>query len=106
ASKYLARTARERGGSFAVRVVHINSSGLSVRLLDCGLEVFVDLRKDPEKFSYDKWTASLTSTTRRFHLEQTVEVDYLGCDTENMYQSQFAVNAGSGLKPPRDTVSG
>mgnify|MGYP002629301697 FL=1 len=106
ASKYLARTARERGGSFAGRVVHINSSGMSVRLLDCGLEGFVDLRKDPEKFSYDKWTASLTSTTRRFHLEQTVEVDYLGCDTENMYQSQFAVNAGSGLKPPRDTVSG
>ncbi|WP_027950794.1 VacB/RNase II family 3'-5' exoribonuclease [Haliea salexigens] len=106
ASKYLARVAADRSEGFSGRIVHINSSGMSVRLLDCGLEGFVDLRKDPEKFSYDKWTASLTSTTRRFHLEQTVELDYLGCDTENNYQTLFAVRPGSGLKPPKDAGTG
>jgi ribonuclease R len=72
-----------------------------VRLDDNGLEGFVDLRKDPEKFSYDKWTASLTSTTRRFQVEQTVEVSYKGVDRENPYQSLFALVDGCGLKPPK-----
>ena len=105
ASRYLARIAGERTDGFSGRIVHINSSGMSVRLLDCGLEGFIDLRKDPEKFSYDKWTASLTSTTRRFHLEQTIEVDYLGCDVENGYQTLFAVRPGSGLKPPKEPAT-
>ena len=69
--------------------------------MDRGLEGFVDLRKDPEKFSYDKWTASLTSTTRRFQLEQVVELDYTGTDTDNDYQALFRLRPDSGLKPPK-----
>ena len=43
--------------TFKAHITHVNSSGFTVRLDDNGLEGFVDLRKDPEKFSYDKWTS-------------------------------------------------
>jgi ribonuclease R len=109
AGKYLARQARTASDGFRGRIVHVNSSGFTVRLEDCGLEGFVDLRKDPEKFSYDKWTASLTSTTRRFQLEQQVAVDYAGSDSENQYQSLFTPRGDTGLKPAKpveDSVLG
>jgi VacB/RNase II family 3'-5' exoribonuclease len=102
ASRYLARQVdAEPGRSFTGVVAHINSSGFTVRLQDCGLEGFVDLRKDPEKFSYDKWTASLTSTTRRFQLEQQVEVNFAGVDREAQFQVQFSPVPGCGQKPPK-----
>jgi ribonuclease R len=103
ASKYLAKLAAAgEGVTFKGRVIHVTSSGFNVRLDDSGLEGFVDLRKDPEKFSYDKWTASLTSTTRRFQLEQPVELTYLGADPAEKYQARFALVEGCGLKPPRE----
>ncbi len=98
-SKYLARLC---GGEEVVklsgRIMHVNSSGFNARLDDNGLEGFVDLRKDPEKFSYDKWTASLTSTTRRFQLGQSVELNYLGVDVQNKYQARLGLIEGCGLK--------
>lgn len=98
-SKYLARlTAGEEAVTFKARVIHVNSSGFNARLDDNGLEGFVDLRKDPEKFSYDKWTASLTSTTRRFQLNQPVELSFLGVDVENKYQARLGLVDGCGLK--------
>jgi ribonuclease R len=100
-SKYLARLAGgEKAVTFAARVIHVNSSGFNARLDDNGLEGFVDLRKDPEKFSYDKWTASLTSTTRRFQLNQAVELSFLGVDVENKYQARLGLVGGCGLKEP------
>ncbi|KAA1188980.1 VacB/RNase II family 3'-5' exoribonuclease [Pseudohalioglobus sediminis] len=103
AGKHLARVVeRQPEKTFKATVVHVNSSGFNVRLTDNGLDGFVDLRKDPEKFSYDKWTASLTSTTRRFQLEQEVEVLFTGVDRENQHQASFELVAGCGLKPPRE----
>lgn len=101
AGKFLARQAAQPGTTFKAHVSHVNSSGFNVRLDDTGLEGFVDLRQDPEKFSYDKWTASLTSTTRRFQLEQAVELTFEGVDAGNQYQAVFALVAGCGLKPPK-----
>jgi VacB/RNase II family 3'-5' exoribonuclease len=101
ASNYLTRLATADSARFKARVVHINSSGFNVRLEDSGLEGFVDLRKDPEKFSYDKWTASLTSTTRRFQLEQAVELSFSAVDEEIPYRSLFTLVEGCGLKPPK-----
>ena len=101
ASRYLDRQCTGKDVTVGARVSHVNSSGFSVRLLDSGLEGFVDLRKDPEKFSYDKWTASLTSTTRRFQLEQEVELTYLGAESEEGWLARFEPVAGCGLKPPR-----
>ncbi|RLQ22310.1 VacB/RNase II family 3'-5' exoribonuclease [Seongchinamella sediminis] len=103
AGKHLARMSSQRAGmSFSAKVIHVNSSGFNVRLDDNGLEGFVDLRKDPEKFSYDKWTASLTSTTRRFQLEQAVELRFTGVDKANRHQAGFELVEGCGLKPPRE----
>jgi ribonuclease R len=63
---------------------------------------FVDLRKDPEKFSYDKWTASLTSTTRRFQLGQAVDLNFIGVGQEVIYQTLFKPIADCGLKTPAE----
>ncbi len=101
AGKYLARLASAGEVVFRGRITHVNSSGFTVRLEDSGLEGFVDLRKDPEKFSYDKWTASLTSTTRRFQLEQSVELRFVDVDTANQYRAMFELVQGCGLKPPK-----
>ncbi|RLA44675.1 MAG: exoribonuclease II [Gammaproteobacteria bacterium] len=102
AGKYLARlTSGEEAVTLKARVIHVNSSGFNARLDNNGLEGFVDLRKDPEKFSYDKWTASLTSTTRRFQLNQAVELSFLGVDVENKYQTRLGLVEGCGLKEAR-----
>ena len=61
---------------------HITSSGFTVKLDDNGLDGLVDLRPEEEKFSFDKWTMSLTSTTRRFQLLQIVEVTFIGAPAE------------------------
>ena len=104
ASIFLVQQAQEAGRVFRGKIVHANSSGFSVKLDDSGLEGFVDLRKDPEKFSYDKWTASLTSTTRRFQLDQAVELAFTGVNEEQNFQVLFALSPGCGLKAPK--VSG
>jgi len=101
ASKYLSRLAAAPGVTFRARIAHVTSGGFSIRLLDSGLEGFVDVRKDAEKFSYDKWTASLTSTTRRFQLEQEVEVSYSGADAQGLWMARFELAPGCGLKPPK-----
>jgi len=98
ACNYVQKRAEKKDAVFKGTIAHINSSGFNVRLEDSGLEGFVDLRKNPEKFSFDKWTASLTSSTRRFALEQAVEVKFL-CVDESQRQVQFAPMDGCGLKP-------
>jgi VacB/RNase II family 3'-5' exoribonuclease len=102
AGRFLAEQAGEAGKTFKGYVAHVNSSGFNVKLADSGLGGFIDLRKDPEKFSYDKWTASLTSTSRRFQLEQLVELTFTGVDEDNNYQAEFKLVPGCGLKPPKE----
>lgn len=103
AGDYLAQIAKENA-SFNGVISHINSSGFHVRLNDNGLEGFVDLRKDPEKFSFDKWSASLTSTTRRFALEQPVTVIFDSVDSSN-HSAQFKLPPDCGLKPPKEKAA-
>ena len=102
AGNYLARLASADDVVFKARITHISSSGFSARMDDSGLEGSVDLRQDPEKFSYDKWTASLTSSTRRFELNQPVELAFLEVDRDNQHQARFEPVAGCGLKPPKN----
>ena len=99
ASNYLTRLSRNRVVVFKATVTHITSGGFTARLADNGLTGFVDLRQDPEKFSYDKWTASLTSTTRRFQVNQAVNLTFVGVDEDISYQALFKPTAGCGLKP-------
>ena len=97
---YLARLTRDEPITFRALITHVTSSGFTVRLSDNGLSGFIDLRKDPEKFSYDKWTASLTSTTRRFTLGQEVELTFQGVDPNERNQALFEPVSGCGLKEP------
>ncbi len=99
AGNYLARLTSANAVIFQAVITHVTSSGFTVRLADNGLTGFVDLRKDPEKFSYDKWSASLTSITRRFQLNQDVELTFLGMDQAVQNQSLFKPVADCGLKP-------
>ncbi len=102
ASNYLGKLKASGQSRFSGYVCHITSAGFTVRLNDTGLEGLVDLRKDPEKFSFDKWTASLTSTTRRFQLDQPVEVEFAGSTEAEGWQVQFTLADGCGLKPPKE----
>lgn len=101
ASKYLQKQDSDPSNPMVATIIHVNSAGFHIRLDDCGLEGFVDLRKDAEKFSYDKWTASLTSTTRRFALQQSVNLTFVGIDKDDQYQALFAPTPDCGLKPPK-----
>jgi len=98
AANYLKKlTGFKRNAPLKALVAQISSSGFIARLSDSGLEGFVDLRKDPEKFSFDKWTASLTSTTRRFQLSQVVEVYCVGFDPKTRVIN-FELTPSCGLK--------
>ena len=100
-SRYLNKLKAEGRSRFSGKVNHITSSGFTVKLDDNGLEGLVDLRPEEEKFSFDKWTMSLTSTTRRFELLQPVEVEFIGAPADGDYLALFALVEGCGLKPPK-----
>jgi len=63
-----------QGEEVAAMVSHINSNGFTVRITAWGIEGQIDLRKDTEKFSFDRWAATLTSPTRSFALEQEISI--------------------------------
>ncbi len=103
-ANYLDRCKAEGQTRFSGEVCHVTSAGFTVRLAGLGLEGQVDLRKDPEKFSFDKWTASLTSTTRRLQLGQNVDVEYRGTpDAGDGQLPLFELVPGCALKPPKDS---
>ncbi|MBT3460079.1 MAG: RNB domain-containing ribonuclease, partial [Halieaceae bacterium] len=100
---YLDRCKSAGDTHYTGEVAHVTSAGFTVRLSELGLEGQVDLRKDPEKFSFDKWTASLTSSTRKLQLGQTVEVDYQSTpDAGSGTAPQFELAPGCALKPAKE----
>ena len=70
------------GQVMSATISHINSSGFSVRADDTGIEGFVDLRKHPEKFSFQQLTMILKSKKSSYQLEQAIQVktDQSGCE--------------------------
>jgi VacB/RNase II family 3'-5' exoribonuclease len=86
------------GEEFAAIVSHINSSGFTARLLNWGIESQIDLRKDPEKFSFDRWTATLASPTRKFQLEKEIRVKIARADVAKR-ELVFAPVADSSAVP-------
>ncbi|WP_035517996.1 RNB domain-containing ribonuclease [Pseudohaliea rubra] len=96
AANFLEKRAAADPAPWPARIVHLSSSGFVARIDAWGLEGFVDLRKDPEKFSYDKWQATLTSKTRRFQLEAPVAVTLAGIDREGDHLARFLPAPGEG----------
>jgi hypothetical protein len=56
-----------------------------------GLEGTVDLRKEEEKFSFDKWEMALASKTRRYQLRQHVRVQYQPVEKPRGESAGFSV---------------
>lgn len=102
-ARYLQHLKKAGQRRFKGRVSHVSSSGFTVKLEENGLEGLVDLRPEKEKFSFDKWTMSLTSTTRRFQLTQSVEVDFIDAPADGDFLAVFKLVEGCGLKPQKET---
>jgi len=89
------------GEEYDAVISHINSGGYSARLLDNGIEGQVDVRKDPEKFSFDRWTATLSSPSRSFQLQQSIRVVVQRVDVEKreIVLAPIAVSADEPAPP-------
>ena len=90
---YLNKCAAGGEKAFEGVIVHINTSGFTVRLDKNGLEGVVDLRSHKDKFSFDKWEMSLSSKSARFALGQPISVEYLPNDKPRGAQAAFSVVA-------------
>ena len=97
---YLNKCAASGEKVFEGSIVHINTSGFTVRLDENGLEGVVDLRSHKDKFSFDKWEMSLSSKSARFALGQTVSVEYLPADKPRGAQAAFSVIATESQEAP------
>ena len=106
AHQYLEALQATEPGPWEARVSHIENTGFMVRLEANGLEGYVDLRKIGEKFSFDKWTATLSSKTRAFRIDTPVKVSLAGTSPETPHLALFTLDKISGLKesPPAATV--
>ena len=87
---YLNRLHAESNQTFEAEIIHISPSGFNVKLIESGLGGVVDLRKDPEKFSFDKWKMALKSQSREFVLNQ-VTVAYTPDDESKLQAPGFTV---------------
>jgi hypothetical protein len=67
-----------------------------VRLDANGLEGFVDLRHEKEKFRFDRDTATLNSSSRAFRVDTPVLVRLAGVDDDTPHLALFALDATSG----------
>ena len=76
---------------YDAQIVHINTSGFTVKLKDLGLEGTVDLRKEEEKFSFNKWEMALASKTRRYQLRQQIRVQYQPAEKPRGESATFSV---------------
>ena len=88
---FLNARAAEGKSDYDSEIVHINTSGFRVKINGLGLEGTVDLRKDEEKFSFDKWEMALASKTRRYQLRQQVRVQYQPVDKPRGESASFTL---------------
>ena len=102
---YLNKCAASGENAFEGSIVHINTSGFTVRLDKNGLEGVVDLRSHNDKFSFDKWEMSLSSKSARYALGQHVTVEYLPAEKPRGAQAAFTIVAAPSTAPPADPES-
>lgn len=100
---YLNKHAASGEKEYEASIVHINTSGFTVRLDKNGLEGVVDLRTHNDKFSFDKWEMSLASKSARFALGQQVIVEYLPSARPRGAQAAFSIVASEANGSPKTT---
>jgi VacB/RNase II family 3'-5' exoribonuclease len=96
ALEYLQRLDAAEPGPWSGRVSHVDQNGFMVRLDANGLEGFVDLRHEKEKFRLDRDTATLNSSSRAFRVDTPVLVRLAGVDDDTPHLALFALDATSG----------
>ena len=101
---YLNKCAANGEQQFSGSIVHINTSGFTVRLDQNGLEGVIDLRSHKDKFSFDKWEMSLASKDERYALGQQVTVTYLPTDKPRGVQAAFSIAPDSPAAEKMDTT--
>ncbi len=100
ALEYLQRLNNADPKPWRGQVTHMGNLGFTVRLDDNGLEGYVDLKGGKEKFTYDKWTATLKSKARQFRVTTEVAVTLAGEDPNTAHLPLFKVTDDSGLIAP------
>lgn len=103
---YVQQSAAEpqQSTNFQAEIVHVTSSGLVVRLVDNGIQGFIDLRRSNEKFSFDNVYMKLSSPSQSFQLEQHIDVNLAGVDMKKRAIS-FALVASSAAGRNEDVAS-
>jgi ribonuclease R len=104
AHNYLSRLAASATAPWAGTVSHIDNHGFMVRLDDNGLEGYVDLRSAPEKFRFDRDTATLASKQRAFRVGTAVTVTLAGLHPETPHLSLFALGETAGGEAPAEAA--
>lgn len=69
---------------WAGKIVHINSGGLMVQLVDNGATGFVDMRSASPKLSYDPLRVIMKNDQRQFELDQAVTVRIVKNDGQKL----------------------
>jgi ribonuclease R len=95
---YLQRLAASDPGPWPGRIVHLGTHGFTVRLDANGLEGFVDLRKEKEKFRTERATATIKSKTRLLRVDSPVRVTLAGVDDDTPHLALFRLDPASGLR--------
>lgn len=85
-------------------LVHVTSSGIVVRLLDTGIQGFVDTRHIGEKFSFDAVYMRLSSTAHTFQLEQQIDVTVAGIDMKKRSINFRLAEAGEVATQPAAAI--
>jgi ribonuclease R len=102
--EYLQRLAKASDEPWAGRIVHLGNHGFTVRLDANGLEGFVDLRAEKEKFRTDPATATVSSKKRRFRVNDAVLVTLAGEDEATPHLSLLRL--ASEVSAARDAGEG
>ncbi|HEY3698139.1 MAG TPA: VacB/RNase II family 3'-5' exoribonuclease [Spongiibacteraceae bacterium] len=92
--EYLGR--QQQDAVWRAELIHVTSSGFVVRLLDNGIQGFVDTRHSGEKFSFDPVYMRLSSPSCTYQLEQQVDVSVAAIDMKK-HSINFRL-----AKPPAD----
>ena len=91
----------QAGTEYHAVISQITSGGFTAKLVDNGIEGTVDLRQHAENFSFDRWTACLSSPTRSFQLNAEILVKLESVDPQQREIRLSPIDEpGTGVQSP------
>ncbi|MEM6484771.1 MAG: VacB/RNase II family 3'-5' exoribonuclease [Pseudomonadota bacterium] len=86
---HLQQLSKASNDAWPGRISHISNHGFTVQLDRNGLEGYVDLRQEKDRFQFDRLRSLLKSKARTFHLDMPVEVTLAGEDSQTPHLPSF-----------------